>query len=155
MKTPKRFITILVLPVFMRHRAFAFKGKKVKAKEGLEKILKKKKMVHETSGDAISFKGPGMSPIIGYFGLLEDDKGKVTHVEMYVKTAWWFYMLSLVVSVAFFVLAYFLRDVENLLVVLAFVVGLFQFAICYLMSIILEKKAELMISHNLYLKKFF
>lgn len=137
----------------MRHRAFAFKGKKKTAKEDLIKILKKKKMSRESSGDAIRFKGAGMSPLIGYFGLTED--GKVTHVEMFVKTAWWFYMIALLVSVGFFVLSYFLYDVDNVIATLAFIVGLFQFAISYMMSIVLEKKAELFLSHQLHIKKFF
>jgi hypothetical protein len=137
----------------MRHRAFAFKGKKKIAKAELKKILKKKKMPREVSGDAISFKGAGMSPLIGYFGLTED--GKVTHVEMYVKTAWWYYIISLLVIIGFFVLGYYFYKVDHLVATLAFIVGLFQFVISFMISIVIEKKGELFLTNQLHMKKFF
>ncbi len=138
----------------MRRRAFAFKGNSKDAKKELNKVLKKAKMTKSSSGDAVSFKAPGISPVHGYFKSAEE--GKVTHVEMYLSTSWWFYIIMFLVFLIFVVLAYyFLKNGQDFQGTLTFFVGAFQFATMYFSARIFEKKWDIFLSHEMLLSKFF
>ena len=138
----------------MRRRAFAFKGNAKEANKQLKKVLKKAGITRTSLGDAVSFKAPGISPVQGYFKSTEE--GKVTHVEMYLSTAWWFYIITFLMFLIFVVLAYFfLKSGQDLQGTFAFIVGGIQFAMMYFSTRLFEKKWDVYLSHEMQLSKFF
>lgn len=138
----------------MRHRVFAFKGKEADAKKKLKKILKNRKMSRSSSPGVIRFTAPAASPIIGYFKTNSGDN-KVTHVEMVISTAWWYFLLVFMFSLLMMATGIASYRYDTLLGTLFVIVGMFEFGIGMLSSSILQKKWELYLSQELHTNTFF
>jgi len=111
-------------------------------------------MVRSSSGDVIRFVAPATSPIYGYFKTTSEDN-KVTHVEMFVSTAWWYFLLVLLFSFLLMASGVYVFQSDTFLGTLLVIVGMFEFGIGWFSSKILQKKWELYLSQEMHLATFF
>lgn len=137
----------------MRDRLFAFKGTKDQARKKVLKALEKKKMLIVDRGEPIRFRSSMITPVRCQIKF--QDAEKHTEVQMMIYTAFWYYIVMVLASLAPFATGVYYLGQYQFLSAISMLFGVLIFISAFLGARILEKQNDLFISQLLHPMEFF
>jgi len=137
----------------MRNRLLAYKGTREQARKKVTKMLERKRFIISDRGEILRFRSGLATPIHCYLKFKEADK--VTEAQLYIYTAFWYYIMTAVVGVVPFAIGIYFFGRSGFISAVLMLFGFAGLLTSILFARIMEKQNDVFVSQEMHSLEFF